>query len=72
MVFMKATGDCAKAAPPTTEAFAAMDRFTEEVVEAGVFVAAAGLKNTADAKRIAVNGAGRPDEHEAPVGGNAS
>ena len=36
-----------------------MDRFTEELVKAGVFVAAAGLKNTAEAKRIAIDGAGR-------------
>jgi hypothetical protein len=59
MVFVKATGCSEKATPPTTEAFAAMDRFTEELVKAGVFVAAAGLKNTAEAKRIAIDGAGR-------------
>lgn len=58
MVFMKATG-AEKASPTTAEAFAAMDRFTEELVKAGVFVAGAGLKNTADAKRIAIDGAGR-------------
>jgi hypothetical protein len=33
-----------------------MDRFTEELVKAGVFIAAAGLKNTTDAKRIIVEG----------------
>lgn len=59
MVFVKATDGGRKAAPPTAEAFAAMDRFTEELVKAGVFVAGAGLKNTADAKRIACDGAGR-------------
>jgi hypothetical protein len=59
MVFVKATGCSENAAPPSTEAFAAMDRFTEELVNAGVFVAAAGLKNTAEAKRIAIDGAGR-------------
>ena len=59
MVFMKATCHSEKAGPPTTEAFAAMDRFTEELVEAGVFVAAAGLKNSAEARRIAIDGAGR-------------
>ena len=45
MVFAKAAED-AEGAPPTAEAleaFAAMDRFTEELVKAGVFVAAAGL-----------------------------
>jgi hypothetical protein len=36
-----------------------MDRFTEELVEAGVFVAAAGLKNGVDAKRIVFDGPGR-------------
>jgi len=64
MVFSKATEGSAKAAgaPPTAEeleAFAAMDRFTEELVEAGVFVAAAGLKNGAQAKRVVFDGAGR-------------
>lgn len=59
MVFVKATGGGKNAPPPTAEAFAAMDRFTEELVKAGVFVAGAGLKNTADAKRIACDGAGR-------------
>ena len=56
MVFVKATGNGEKDAPPTAEAFAAMDQFTEELVKAGVFVAAAGLKNTTEAKRIAVDG----------------
>jgi hypothetical protein len=59
MVFVKATEDSEKGTPPTPEAFAAMDRFTEELVKAGVFVAAARLKNTAEAKRIAFDGPGR-------------
>lgn len=59
MVFVKAAESSEKATPPTAEAFAAMDRFTEDLIKAGVFVAAAGLKNTAEAKRIAVDGAGR-------------
>jgi hypothetical protein len=59
MVFAKATEVSENSTPPTAEAFAAMDRFTEELVEAGVFVAAAGLKNTAEAKRIAFDGPGR-------------
>jgi hypothetical protein len=48
MVFARMTDDSKMDAPPTPEqleAFAAMDRFTEELVKAGVFVAAAGLKN---------------------------
>ena len=34
MVFAKTTEDSEKGAPPTAEAFAAMDRFTEELVKA--------------------------------------
>src|SRR5262245_13627446 len=59
MVFAKATEDSEKGVPPTAEAFAAMDRFTEELVKAGVFVAGAGLKNNAQAKRIVFDGHGR-------------
>ena len=59
MVFGKATEDSEKGAPPTPEAFAAMDRFTEELVKAGVLVAGAGLKNSAQAKRIVCEGPGR-------------
>jgi hypothetical protein len=62
MVFVKAAEDTDMEAAPTAEAleaFAAMDRFTEELVEAGVFVAAAGLKNGPEAKRIVFDGASR-------------
>ena len=59
MVFGKATEDSEKGVPPTAEAFAAMDRFTEELVKAGVLVAGAGLKNSAQAKRIVFDGPGR-------------
>ena len=59
MVFGKATEDSEKGAPPAPEAFEAMDRFTEELVKAGVFVAGAGLKNSAQAKRIVFDGPGR-------------
>jgi hypothetical protein len=59
MVIAKATEDTEKGMAPTPEAieaFKAMDRFTEELVKAGVFVAAAGLKNSAEAKRIVIDG----------------
>jgi len=59
MVFVKATEESENGAPPTAEAFAAMDRFTEDLVKAGVFVAAAGLKNSAQAKRVLFDGPGR-------------
>ncbi len=58
MVFVKAAeiGDMSAPTPEALEAFAAMDRFNEELVEAGVFVAGAGLKNNADARRITFDG----------------
>jgi hypothetical protein len=62
MVFVKATENAPQDMTPTPEmlaAFKAMDEFTEELVKAGVFVAAAGLKNGADAKRIAFDGSSR-------------
>ena len=59
MVFAKAAEDSENGVPPTAEAFAAMDRFTEELAKAGVLVAGAGLKNNAQAKRIVCDGPGR-------------
>jgi len=62
MVFSKAAQDASSVHTPTPEmleAFAAMDRYIEELVQAGVFVAAAGLKNDASAKRIVLDGAER-------------
>ncbi|MBV9883665.1 MAG: YciI family protein [Sphingomonadaceae bacterium] len=62
MVFFKASEATEQGLAPTPEmleAFAAMDRFTEELVEAGIFVAGAGLKPSAEAKRIAFDGARR-------------
>jgi hypothetical protein len=60
MVFGKATESSEKdAPPPTPEAFAAMDRFIEDLVKAGVFVAGAGLQNSAQAKRIVCEGPDR-------------
>jgi hypothetical protein len=59
LVFVKATEDSEKGLLPTAEAFAAMDRFNDELVEAGIMLAAAGLKPSAEAKRIAFDGPGR-------------
>ena len=59
MVFVKTTEDSEKGAPPTMEAFEAMERFTEELVAAGILVAGAGLKNSATAKRIVFEGPAR-------------
>ena len=59
MVFVKATKDSEKGVLPTTEALEAMGRFNDELAEAGVMLAGAGLKPTAQARRIAFDGPGR-------------
>ena len=62
MVFAKSMEGMDASAPPTPEmleAFQAMDKFTEELVAAGVFVAAAGLQNSAQAKRVVSDGSRR-------------
>jgi hypothetical protein len=61
MVFARATEgvELGEPTPEALAAFAAMDAFTEELVKAGVFVAAAGLKNNAEAKRIVSDGVSR-------------
>jgi len=60
MVFGKAleTG-VMEPTPEALEAFQAMDKFTEELVEAGVMVAGAGLKPTSEGKRIVHQGGER-------------
>jgi hypothetical protein len=62
MVFAIASEDSEQGLAPTPEALAAweaMDKFTEELVAAGVMVAGAGLKPIAEGKRIVCEGPGR-------------
>ena len=62
MVFAIADQDSAQGLEPTPEmleAWQAMDKFTEELVEAGVMVAGAGLKPPAEGKRIVCEGRDR-------------
>jgi hypothetical protein len=62
MVFVKATEDSERGMSPTPEAlamFEAMGRFNEALAEAGIMVAGAGLKPSAEARRIAFDGPGR-------------
>jgi hypothetical protein len=59
MVFVKSSDAAEQGMEPTPEmieAFQAMDAFTEELVQAGIFIAAAGLKPSAEGKRIAFEG----------------
>jgi hypothetical protein len=59
MVFVKATGDSEKGAPPAPEMMEAMGRFNAELHNAGVLLMAEGLKPTSNAKRVAFDGPGR-------------
>jgi hypothetical protein len=62
MVFAKMAEGANEALKPTAEmleAFAAMDRFTEELVQAGVFIAGAGLKPMNESKRVVTEGGSR-------------
>lgn len=59
MVFMKADEDSESSVPPTAEAFEAMERFNQDLAEAGVMLAGAGLKPSGHSKRILVDGLGR-------------
>ncbi|MFV0625337.1 YciI family protein [Sphingomonas sp. ac-8] len=59
MVLVKATEDSECGILPTPEAFAAMGRFNDELVAAGILRSGAGLKPTAHAKRIAFDGVDR-------------
>src|SRR5262245_27344914 len=62
MVFAMATEESEKGGAPTPEAleaFAAMDKFIEELIKAGVFVAGAGLKPAEQSKRVVCEGTRR-------------
>lgn len=74
MVFVKAAERPAgmEPTPEAMAAFAAMDRFTEELVAAGVFVAAAGLKPLAESRRIVFDGADRAIVDAVPADAGAA
>ena len=57
MVFGTAAAGGGEGAAPTAKAFAAMDVTMDELARAGILVAAAGLRNDAEARRIAPDGA---------------
>jgi hypothetical protein len=63
MVFVKATEDSEKKGfvptPETLKMMEDMGKFNDELKKAGIFIAADGLKPTAQGKRIAFNGSDR-------------
>jgi hypothetical protein len=62
MVLVKATDYSEKGFswdPWTKEMMDAMGKFNDELEEAGIFISAAGLKPTSEAKRVVFNGSNR-------------
>lgn len=59
MVLVKATADSEANVMPTTEDLAAMGKYNEQLVNAGIMLAGEGLQPSAKGKRIAFNGASR-------------
>ena len=59
MVIVKATEDSEAGAPPSTDMLAAMGRFNEELVKAGIMQSGDGLKPSSAGKRVAFDGPNR-------------
>jgi hypothetical protein len=59
IVFVKATEDSEKGAPPAPGLIEAMGKFNLELHNAGILLMAEGLKPTSQARRVAFDGPGR-------------
>lgn len=59
MVLVKATADSEAGMIPAAEMFEAMGRYNEQLVDAGIMLAADGLQPSSRGKRIAFEGASR-------------
>ena len=59
MVLVKATADSEKGLLPTTDLLEAMGRFNQELADAGILLAADGLKPSSHGRRVAFDGPAR-------------
>ncbi len=59
IVFVKATADSEALVLPTQELLAAMGRYNEELVKAGIMLAGEGLKPSSQGKRVHFSGSNR-------------
>ena len=59
MVLVKATADSERGDMPSAELMAAMGRFNEELIAAGIMADGGGLKPTSQGRRIAFDGTER-------------
>lgn len=66
MILVKANADTEAGVMPTTEELAAMGRFNEELVKAGVMLDGDGLKATRHAARIEYDASGTPTVVDGP------
>jgi hypothetical protein len=66
MVLVKANEDTEAGVMPTTEELAAMGRFNEELVKAGVMLDGDGLKPSRHAARISYDAGGKPTVVDGP------
>jgi hypothetical protein len=66
MVFVKANKESEAGALPSTEILAAMGKFNEELVKAGVMLAGEGLKPSSAGKRVSFAAVGKPTITDGP------
>ncbi len=66
MVFVKANKDSEAGVMPSQELVAAMGKFNEELIKAGVLLAAEGLHPSAKAKRVRFSGGGKKTVLDGP------
>jgi hypothetical protein len=59
MIIGKATKDTEAGVPPSKELFAAMEKYNEELVKAGIVLASEGLMPTSQSKRVRFSGSKR-------------
>jgi hypothetical protein len=74
MVFVKATKDSEAGVMPTPELLAAMGRYNEELIAAGIMKGGGGLRPTSEGRRVRFSGAARTavDGPFAPVEGQVA
>ncbi len=59
MVFVKASNDSESGVMPTPELIAAMGKYNEELIKAGIMQGGGGLKPTAQGRRVRFSGSSR-------------
>jgi hypothetical protein len=59
MIFVKATKDSEAGIMPSAELLAAMGKYNEELIKAGIMKTGGGLRPTSKAKRVRFSGASR-------------